>query len=349
MGDDDVEQANEAWRAYPSLLNEKRLAKTLEEGGGDAKLLELQCIVTEKVDGSNFAVVVSRKAGIEAVYSRTRRLEPNDKFHGLQTAIKAWEEDLVAYAERTQTSRVVFYGEVFGKWFPSPNPAKNGKLEGGAIQSRVAYSPRVRMVLFDAMDADTRRFHSCTMWESHPLFVRVLFRGTFAECAAWSEENRNRNTMYSEDGHGGVQQQAEGVILRFVDDVVVGADADDQERLVFKIRADAFRDDGVVAAVAEKPPPVAAAATTSKSKGETTEKENPYLTFVTPNWFANFLSKHANVDEFRGKRFPEFLDAALVEIGADADAPVVAEKQKRGLVAKALMQAHAEWVGRVGR
>lgn len=304
----------DSWSAYPSLQKEKDLAKAVAAGVWDP----LPCVVTEKIDGSNFAVVVSAARGIVSVHSRTRRLAPEDKFHGLQTCIREWERDLVAFVVASGAETIVFYGEIFGKWFPNAN----GTFErAGAINTRVAYSPAVEMVLFDAMDARTRSFLPVTAWQSHPLFIRVLYRGSFAECAAWAESNRNMRTTYSRDGHEQLLQQAEGVVVRSVANIVVR-----HERFMFKVRSDAFQEHASVT-VAVAPKPV---------------RDNPFLAYVTPQWFANFLSKHANHDDFM-KRFREFLDAAMLELAADADAPRIAGPDNRKMVGAALKVAFDAW------
>jgi Rnl2 family RNA ligase len=136
----------EAWTKYPKIS---------ERAGSSSSAADGEWIVTEKLHGANFSVLVPPDGAI-AFASRSGILAPGDNFYGYRsqglhadigacaTALRAL---LLACGEAGDESAVIVYGELCGGCYPHPEvQASAGALP---VQKGVWYAPRLVFVGFD--------------------------------------------------------------------------------------------------------------------------------------------------------------------------------------------------------
>lgn len=128
------------------------------------QLLEkLDWVVTEKIHGANFSILVDKEGVLFA--KRKEILEVDEDFfgyhslkEGLTTRAKALFQILVA--KNSNIVQINIYGELFGGAYPHPDLPKNLNVE--AVQTGIYYSPNIQFSVFDIayleLESDTFNF-----------------------------------------------------------------------------------------------------------------------------------------------------------------------------------------------
>lgn len=150
-------------------------------------------IVSEKVHGSNFALVVTLDDGqsIEQglVIKAARR---NDILGDEEVFFKGWKTVVAKYKERCRqvaewlysyydTTQVIVYGELFGGGFPG--------MESKPIQPEILYRPDLEFYVFDVayfvngtkQYVGTEEFYRMMEVIGFEYWARPLFMGTFED------------------------------------------------------------------------------------------------------------------------------------------------------------------------
>ncbi|MCP4438246.1 MAG: RNA ligase [Aureispira sp.] len=115
------------------------------------QLLEkLQWVVTEKIHGANFSILVDKDQVQFA--KRKEMLEDDEDFFGhslLKEVLikKAKELFLLLNSKSQNIEQINIYGELFGGAYPHPNVSVNTQVE--AVQTGIYYSPNIEFSVFD--------------------------------------------------------------------------------------------------------------------------------------------------------------------------------------------------------
>jgi hypothetical protein len=213
------------WRSYPSLHKEKTLVTKIPE--------DVSYVVTEKIDGSNYAIELLEDGTIQC-YSRNMKLGGNVAFMGAEALLPKWEAALGQLKQPT-----LIYGEIFGHYFPNAKGhiVKDLSKKKKAIQTRLCYSPNIEFVAFDVK----RNRSFLPFFEAQALCTRIgirfidpIFTGTKLECLEWAKTHvETYRTGYQQKGAEGTRFHApiaEGFVIRDLG----------TEHFLLKMRAEGF-------------------------------------------------------------------------------------------------------------
>lgn len=114
------------------------------------KLARVPWVVTEKIHGANFVLVIDER-GIHAA-KRKQLLGPEDDFFGHPRLLSRLRSRLFALAEAAREGRddvaaVLVYGEIFGGAYPHPDVSRVPGVE--PVQTGIWYAPDVEFCAFD--------------------------------------------------------------------------------------------------------------------------------------------------------------------------------------------------------
>jgi len=167
---------------------------------------DIEFIAVEKVHGSNFAFETDGR-GIQ-YYSRSRRLDPTEKFVGRTSPGDAMQQYHAAVLETFRLcssessgpiNNVLIYGEYFGGWYPHADVKLQGPGVGAPVQKGiVAYSPLHHFFAFDlcvdGVTWDFDRSMDLLKRAGFPLVATPLVRGSFEDCMQFDIE-KLRSTL----------------------------------------------------------------------------------------------------------------------------------------------------------
>ncbi len=116
------------------------------------RLNKAEWVVTEKIHGANFCVVLTEQAISYA--KRKEMLLPDDDFFGYQAVVEPLE---IAFLEVQQylqqegfahsEDTILLHGELFGGGYPHPEVEANAQVD--LVQTGVYYSPDIEFCVFD--------------------------------------------------------------------------------------------------------------------------------------------------------------------------------------------------------
>lgn len=231
--DDDGDKTGDinGWIKYPSILGEAHYDRVLKKLALQKNALNI-FRVYEKIDGCNFGVVVDADETKPLIfYSREKLIPEKEQFYGMRTQVAPFIEEALRQIRRefcamgypnndgrVTQEKIIVFGELFGRWFPN---AKGGfPSKSGSVQTRIAYSSRLHLRIFDVYFPATATRGgiwadqaAITKFVPEHLCVKSLFQGTFEDAVKWCQERPQYQTMYSDEGHDGVKQLAEGFVL----------------------------------------------------------------------------------------------------------------------------------------
>ena len=231
------------WARYPKIVQSTRLFAPDASDGGE-------WVVTEKIHGANFSLVVR---GEEVRFaSRGRILDPSDDFFGfrsqgvaerLRPLARAVCKALIEQGIAGTDASVVVYGELCGGMYPHADvPAVRG---AASVQRGCWYSPHLTFVGFDVAlgtsEDDGRaplRFldfdvASAAAAAAGLQFAAPLCRGTLARCL--DHPVKFKSTLPATLGLPPLDDNwAEGVVIRPVREPVMGVSPAEGGRRLFK-------------------------------------------------------------------------------------------------------------------
>ncbi|KNY29186.1 RNA ligase family protein [Pseudobacteroides cellulosolvens] len=154
-------------------------------------LKKYEWVVTEKIHGSNFAVITD---GINIRYAKRKEmLLSDDNFFNHRVLVniiigkveKVYET--ILNMEKS-TERITIYGELFGGYYPHAEVAVNREVE--AVQTGVYYSPDIEFCAFDiAVESGNERKYldyniAVNIFEKAGLmYAKPLFKGSFEKAS----------------------------------------------------------------------------------------------------------------------------------------------------------------------
>lgn len=217
-GRDDPARA--AYQGY-----EKMAERALDWRADEAtqrRLARLEWVVTEKVHGAAFALVVDA-AGVRAA-KRKAVLGSGDSFFGFQLVLERWREAAAALFETRRAStpdlaQVVVHGELFGGGYPHPEVAPAPGVH--PVQTGVWYCPEVRFLAYDVAEVRLDGGRDYLGWHEAAAVLDAaglprlepLHVGTQAEALAWPE--RFPTTLPARFGLPPLEDnRAEGLVVR---------------------------------------------------------------------------------------------------------------------------------------
>eukprot|EP01112_Ceratiomyxa_fruticulosa_P017918 TRINITY_DN5665_c0_g2_i1.p1 TRINITY_DN5665_c0_g2~~TRINITY_DN5665_c0_g2_i1.p1 ORF type:complete len:365 (-),score=73.64 TRINITY_DN5665_c0_g2_i1:267-1361(-) len=275
---------------------------------------KVEWVVTEKVHGANFVMMVKPSESGELVVScgkRTGILEEHDEFfNGYKNVFNKYKEPSLAafnWIKRNMKidfSSVYIYGELFGGGYPHNDvmPDENVTL----VQSGIYYTPTLEFYAFDIMvepnDGTSmyldfidslKVFKECNFFYAEP-----LFSGTFEDVSNFKVGFES--TIPSKLGLPKLSQPnvAEGVVIRRLTDLWVESNGLKKEKLraLMKIKVEGFKE--------EQPLPASLQGKSYKGKEKQVEskKLKPFEvasllseSMVTENRLQNVISKVGQV------------------------------------------------------
>lgn len=200
------------WCKYPSIENEKVLAQY--------EWPSHEFVVTEKVDGANFCMLVPADAEQPLeFYTRNLRLGPADSFMGFRSNERLVQrfESLAAIVRDSKHKSGLVYGELFGG-FHTKIKAEGGGPSRKPIQKRVEYSSDHHFLAFD-FRAEGSAFLGWTDFCElipEPFRVSALCVGPLHECLSWCVHHLDFRTQFGDD-HPAAARTVEGFVLRHAD------------------------------------------------------------------------------------------------------------------------------------
>ena len=210
---------------------------------------DIEWVVTEKIDGSNFSFISDGKE--VKVAKRSGIIEENENFYDADFMLEQYKQnvfELTKYImEKYDAEWVQIFGEHFGGLY-------NGETEKGftKIQNRVHYCPFTDFIVFDIYYKKTLGLHHFTKainWDDVKELAKKfnfkavleLFRGTFDECLSYS----NTFTTKIPEMYGLLTIEnniAEGVVIKPVEPLMFG----NGKRVILKNKNDKFKEKGRV-------------------------------------------------------------------------------------------------------
>lgn len=162
--------------------------------------IDPEWVVTEKAHGANFSFNVSSEYSLEKTCvlpgKRTSLLSPGElaSFYNAAEVVDKYESKAAAVGEMVETC--IIYGELIGGQYgglPKPTPATR------LVQQGVHYCPGNEFYGFDIFVKETESYlpHDRVVEVLQGVGIPVapvLFRGSLAECLAWSAEHREDPT-----------------------------------------------------------------------------------------------------------------------------------------------------------
>ena len=154
------------------------------------QLLEkLDWVVTEKIHGANFSILVNAE-GVQFA-KRKEILDLHEDFFGyfsLKEGLTTQAKDLfqLLVAQNSSITQLNIYGELFGGSYPHPDVFSNPNVE--AVQTGIYYSPNIEFSVFDIayIEAGTFNFMSynnliTSCQEAGFLYCPALLIGNYAD------------------------------------------------------------------------------------------------------------------------------------------------------------------------
>jgi len=220
------------FKRYPSLDNHYQNKVIDRWLNYNPELQEIEMLVTEKIDGANFQIVIHKDGTIQCG-KRTTFLAPDEKFNNYQEIIKKYDDKLdklKAYvAGNDDIEYLKLYGEIYGK----------------GINNRVAYCEdkeiAIFKVLFENYDAGVKKAQELfTELDIMDWWVPVL--GKFKLMDALKIDVETMKTIVNPDYETEGNRMSEGVVIEPYDKAYFSGNGD---CFILKLKSEAFNDKGV--------------------------------------------------------------------------------------------------------
>lgn len=265
-------------------------------------------VVTEKIHGANFCIILSHDAEISYA-KRKEVLLPEDPFFGYQTVVEPLELAFLEVQEWLQREgfaqpedTILLHGELFGGGYPHPKVQPNTDVD--LVQTGVYYSPSVEFCVFDIAVQSTGstsktyldyKIVSAVCQKAGLLYTEALFIGTYEK--AMEVTIRFESTIPAKLGLPGLPfaNLAEGVVIKPASDLWLSTE-NETFRPVLKRKIQEFSEEQFHQANKWND---------FEPKGKVTQLLRQLLGFINENRLASAVSKIGKITASDAKKIAQ--------------------------------------------
>lgn len=205
------------------------------------------CVVLNKVDGSNFSILVDKTGDIRFA-SRNQIIDKNNNFFNCILIFETIKNNILnlsndIFSKYGNIDTVQFVGEIFGGYYPHPNVSKVSKAQ--SVQGRVFYIPDNDIIFYDIIlnfnDGTYKYLNWKDVEELYKKYglkiVDVIDKDKTIKEAIDTDYNSLIDPTYKQYNLPEIENNfSEGVIIRPLVEVVLN----NGERLIIKQKSEKF-------------------------------------------------------------------------------------------------------------
>lgn len=201
----------------------------------------IECVVTEKIHGGNFSIIVERDDPDFKFARRKAVLKDDEKFYNWKKAIEPkfpliQKMVMAMWLVYPEAQKIQLFGELFGGTYVHDEVMPDASFS--TVQTGVQYAPFQDFLIFDVViDDEYLDWKDVRPWiaQFYGLFVEELFVGPLDQCLKY--ENEFQTTIPARYGLPDIEgNTCEGVVIK----PLVEKRFNDGKRFIIKNKNDKF-------------------------------------------------------------------------------------------------------------